>query len=39
MIDMVVQMRGAYQERVATGKIDRLSWEAGKPVQETVLLV
>jgi len=36
---MVIQRRGDYYERVAVGQMNRLSWKAGIPVKETILLV
>jgi hypothetical protein len=36
---MLVQRRGRFYERVAVGQIDKISWNKGNPVEETILLV
>jgi hypothetical protein len=36
---MLVQRRGKFHERVAVGQIDKISWNKGNPVEETILLV
>jgi hypothetical protein len=36
---MLVQRRGKFHERVAIGQIDKISWNKGNPVEETILLV